>query len=169
MQHKELYHLHVELEKDYEPIRKRIKTTIISPNEMQVLRYQGKKHIDIWSDGRLYPIDPNTKTTPPFSNCTSLLKFMGDGSRGLLGYTHNLAGERDVLKLENHLLRQENEAVLQTLEDNKKKINSLEDTIKTLRTKQTSLGPRVRLKRLRNIETLKRGSGGCTKRIRAVR
>ena len=76
---------------------------------------------------------------------------MGDGSRGLLGYTHNLAGERDVLKLENHLLRQENETVLQILEDNKKKIYSLEDTIRTLRTKQTSLGPRLRLTRLRNI------------------
>ena len=72
MQQKELYHLHVELEKDYEHIYKRVKTNNISPNEMQVLRYQGKKHIDIWSDGRLYPIDPIKNTTPPFSNCTSL-------------------------------------------------------------------------------------------------
>ena len=55
------------------------------------------------------------------------------------------------------------------LEENKEKIPSLEEIVKSLRIKQTLLGPRLRSKKLRNIETLKRGSGGCTKRIRAVR
>ena len=80
---KEIYHLHVELDKEYEPIRKRIKNNNLSPNDMHILRCQGKKHIDIWSDGRLYPNDPITNSTPPFTNCTSLLKYMGDGPSGL--------------------------------------------------------------------------------------
>lgn len=55
------------------------------------------------------------------------------------------------------------------MEENKEKILQLEKTIKEFRKKETSLGPRYRLKRLRNIETLKRGSGGCSKRIKAMR
>ena len=74
MQQKKLYHLHVDLEKDYEP---KSKTSNISPNEMQVLRYQGKKHNDIWSDGRLYPVDPITNITPPFSKLHFIIKVYG--------------------------------------------------------------------------------------------
>ena len=65
-----LYHLHIELDKEYEPIRKRGFTSNVSNLDMQVLRHQGKKHIDILSDGRLYLVDPVTKSTPPFSSCS---------------------------------------------------------------------------------------------------
>ena len=168
-QKRALYHLHIELEKEYEPVRKRSKNSTVSLQDIQALRYQGKKHIDIWSDGRLYPVDPVSRTTPPFSNCTSLLRYLGDGANGLLGYTYNLASDRDILRLENQILKQENMSLLQTLEQNKERISTLEKTLTSLRRKQTSLGPRQRSKKLRNIETLKRGSGGCSKRIRAVR
>ena len=135
VQQRATYHLHIELDKDYEPIHKRSKISTISTNDMHVLRYHGKKHFDIWSDGRLYPVDPITNSTPPFSNCSSLLKYLGDGSNGLLGYTYNLASERDIIRLENHLLRREKESMLQILEENKEKISSLEETIKSLKTK----------------------------------
>ena len=66
-----LYNLHIELDKEYEPICKRGKASTISNSNMQVLRQQGKKHIDIWSDGSLYLVDPITKSTPPFSSSSS--------------------------------------------------------------------------------------------------
>ena len=59
--------------------------------------------------------------------------------------------------------------MLHILEQNKKKISILENKIKYLRRKKTYLGPRIRSKKLRNIETLKCGGGGCSKRIKAVR
>ena len=115
-QKRKLYHLHIDLDKDYEPARKRGKNTSLSSNDMNLLRYQGKKHIDLWSDGRLYPIDPTTKSVPPFLNCSSLLEYVGDGAKGLLGYTLNLAGDRDIVKLENHLLQQEMESMAKIIE-----------------------------------------------------
>ena len=168
-QKRKLYHLHIDLDEEYAPARKRGKNNNISIYDMQVLRYQGKKHIDIWSDGRLYPADPITKSVPPFSNCSSLLRYIGDGTNGFLGYAYNLASDRDVLKLENHLLKQERDSMSLTIEQQKQKISMLEKTIKDIRRKQTFLGPRLRSKKLRNIESLKRGSGGCSKRIKAVR
>ena len=95
----------MELDKEYEPIHTRSKISTISTNDMQVLRNQGKKHIDVWSDGRLYPIDPIKKCTPLFSNFSSLFQYLRDGFNGLLGYTYNLTSERDILRLQNHLLR----------------------------------------------------------------
>lgn len=107
-----VYHLHIEHDKEYETICKRAKVNTISSLDIQALRYEGKKHLDIWSDGKLYMVDPLTKSTPPFSNSTSLLKYLGDGVNGLLGYTYRLAGERDILSLNNHLLKQEKDSMV---------------------------------------------------------
>ena len=91
-----------ENEKDYEPAQKRGRNNNISSYDIQILRFQGKKHIDIWCDGRLYPVDPISKSVPPFSNCSSLLRFLGDGVDGILDYTCNIPSERDILRLKNH-------------------------------------------------------------------
>lgn len=168
-QKRKIYHLHIDIDREYEPARKRGRHNNISNQDIQILRQHGKKHIDIWTDGKLYPVDPITKCVPPFSSCSSLLRYIGDGANGLLGYTYNLAGDRDLMKLENHLLKQERDSMLLTIEQQKERISTLEKTIRDLRTRHTLLGPRLRAKRLRNIESLKRGSGGCSKRIKAVR
>lgn len=168
-QKRKLYHLHIDLDKDYEPARKRGKYNHISNHDMQILREHGKKHIDIWTDGKLYPVDPITNSVPPFSSCSSLLRYIGDGAKGFLGYTYNLAGDRDIMKLENHLLKKERNSMVLTIEQQKDKISTLEKTVRDLRTQQTPLGPRLRAKKLKNIESLKRGSGGCSKRIKAAR
>ena len=136
---------------------------------MQILRYQRKKHIDIWSDSKLYPTDPITKSVPPFSNCSSLLRYIGDGANGLLGYVYNLASDIDIMKLSNHLLKHEWDIVALIVEHQKENISTLEKTIKDLRRKQTLLAPRLRQRKLKNVESLKRGSGGCSRRIKAVR
>lgn len=164
-----LYHLHIELEDEYEPIRKRNRASEASPAAIQSLRLEGKKHLDLWTDGRLYPIDPMKRSTPPFYNCSSLMRFIGDGYGGLLGYTHNLGAERDFLRLENQMLKQEKDSINQQLEESKEKIKNLQKQLNTARRKQTKLGIRERERRLKNIENLKRGGGGCSKRIRAAR
>lgn len=164
-----LYHLHIELEDEYEPIRKRNRVSVASPAAIQTMRLEGRKHLDLWTDGRLYPIDPLRGSTPPFYNCSSLMRFIGDGYGGLLGYTHNLGVERDLLRLENHMLKQEKDSINQQLEESKGKIKNLQKQLNAARRKQTKLGIRERERRLKNIESLKRGGGGCSKRIRAVR
>ena len=61
-----LYHLHIELEDEYHPIRKRNKISVVSLVALQTMRLEGRKHLDLWTDGRLYPIDP-IKKAPPLS------------------------------------------------------------------------------------------------------
>ena len=108
-QKRPLSHLPIQLDKDNKPVRKINKSNAISNSNMQVLRFQGK-FIDRRSNGRLYPpaVDLVSKSTLPFSNCFSLLRYVGDGANGLISYTYKLAGERKIVGLENSLLKQEN-------------------------------------------------------------
>ena len=133
------------------------------------MRQDQKKHIDLWTDGRLYPVDPMTKSTPPFSGCSSLIKFVCDGQRGLLGYTQSLATERDILKLEDHLAKQMINTLKQQLEECKESNKKLQTQLKQAIKKNTMLGDRQRERSLKNIEALRRGGGGCSRRIRAAR
>ena len=45
---------------------------------------EGSHHIDLWCDGRIYPKCFITNFIP-FSNTTSLLKFVDDRNKGILG------------------------------------------------------------------------------------
>ena len=101
-----------------------------------------------------------TKSTPPFSGCSSLIKFVCDGQRGLLGYTQSLAAERDILKLEDHLAKQMINTLKQQLEECKESNKKLQTQLKQARKKNTMLGDRQRESSLKNIEALRRGGGG---------
>ena len=59
------------------------------------LRMLGHKHIDLWCDGAIYPINPIIASSPPFSNPSTLLRFTGDGFNGLLGYCHSIAASQE--------------------------------------------------------------------------
>ena len=169
MQSRGLYHLHIELDEDYGSVRKRNRKAETSSLTLERMRVEQKKHIDIWTDGRLYPVDPIRKSTPPFSGCASLMRFVGDGQGGLLGYTQNLAVGRDILRLENYLGKQEIDSLKQQLEESKESIKELQIQLKRTRSKITKLGIRQREKKLKNIEYLRRGGGGCSIRIKAAR
>ena len=69
----DVYHLHVELNRDYEPLCKRNKPNIISEALKNSYRFQDHKNIDLWVDGKLYPVDSLRKSTPPFKDVTLLL------------------------------------------------------------------------------------------------
>ena len=77
------------------------------------VRQSGGKHIDVWTDGKIYPVDPTTMSTPNFSNATTLLKFAGDGYTGLLEYYHNLLGDKHEISNSNCVLMAQNDQLMQ--------------------------------------------------------
>lgn len=173
---RDMYNLHIELERDYEPLSKRNKTNTLSAVSKDMLRMQGRKNLDLWVDGRLYPKNPFTNSTPPFKDITSLLNFTGDNFNGLLGYTQSLEASSSVFKLEKDLLEKENICLKKTVEQSMRKILGDKETIAglekqrdDLRLKQTSLGLHKREKKLQKYEEMKLGGGGIKKRIHAIR
>lgn len=59
-------------------------------NTMHNLRVQGKRHIDLWVDGNLYPLDLATQKNSPFRTMHGLVRYVRDGMDGLLGYCNRL-------------------------------------------------------------------------------
>lgn len=173
---KRKYHLHIDLEDEYAPLQKKTKNNTLSSADKEIARLSGKKHIDIWTDGKIYPIDPTTISPPNFTNVSSLLRFAGEGNAGLLGYCHHLTESSEKLTNMNkslqahnaHLLEQQN-VYVDKLKSANATIAYLERDIKAARLKSTTLGLRQRCKSVSNIETLRIGGGGLKKRIRAVR
>ena len=173
---KRKYHFHIDLEAEYEPLHKRNTNSILTSAEKESARREGKKHIDIWSDGSIYPFDPTTMSTPNFNNASSLLRFVGDGASGLLGYcyhllqnTHQVASLNNSLLLHNAFMLEQEKMYHSKMESANGTIVELEKAIKNARLKSTTLGLRHRCKTVANIETLKTGGGGLKKCIRAVR
>lgn len=83
------FRLHVDLERDYATLRSS-RSNEETNVAVQTLRSQGRKCIDLWTDGSIYPIDPITNAPPNFCNVTTFLRFLGDGANGLLGYCRRL-------------------------------------------------------------------------------
>lgn len=172
------YHLHIDIEPGYEPAFKRrsrngLQPTVAAKEQMRSL---GLKHIDLWCDCSLYPIEPFKWSHPPFSNPTTLLKFVGDGHSGLLGYCNALRGEAATYSCQIRLLMEEisslrNEVQLQqaTVQQHVTEISLLKKQVNGYRQKETTLGVRARKRKLRNVEELKLGSGGLKKRIQAIK
>ena len=65
---------------------------------MEQRRIQGKHNLDLWKNGKLYPKIPATNVPPPFSNVTSLLRFIGDRKQGLLGYIQHIESKASSLE-----------------------------------------------------------------------
>ena len=155
---RDMYNLHIKLEREYEPLSKRNKINFLPTISKEMFRMQGKKNIDLWIDGRLYPKDPITNSTPPFKDITSLLNFAGNGYNGLLGYTQHLEAtsnaltlERDLFEKENICLRKTMDQYVQTFLSDKETILGLEKQKDELRLKQTALGLRKRKKNFKSM------------------
>ena len=125
----DVYHLHIEVHRDYERLCKRNRPNIISNISKENYRLQGSKNIDLWVDGKLYPVDPLRKSTPPFIDVTSLLNFVRDGYAGLLGYTLNLQAQHGIIKLERDLMERENINLKNTIEQYAQKLCTTNETI----------------------------------------
>ena len=172
----DVYHLHVELNWDYEPLCKHNKHNTISKPLKNSYKFQGHKNIDLWVDGKLYPIDSLHKSTPPFRDVTSLLQFVGDGYHGLLGYTLSLEAQHRAIKLEHDFMERENINLKHIVAQYAQKscttnetIMELQRKINALRTKHTNLGYRKWEKKIQPIGRLKLGAGGIKKWVHAIR
>lgn len=168
-QRKSTYHLHVDIMSEYKLVTKRNKRSSISETEKSERRRNGEHHLDLWTDGSIYPKDPFSNAPPPFQNVTNLLHFVGDGKQGLLGYAQHLelqgthaCHQRDFLLMENITLKKQ--ALSST-----KTIGELEKKVESLRQKETALGPRQRKRKLNNIEAMAIGGGALKKRIQAAK
>jgi len=71
-------------------VRGRIIHEQIQKSKFSERREAGYTNLDLWLDGKVYPLDPITKKRPQFNDTKSLLEFVGDGKDGLLGYACNL-------------------------------------------------------------------------------
>ena len=174
--HKSTYHLHVDVDPNYQPLQKRNRAKHLSYQQMDQSRLQGEHHLDLWTDGRLYPKNPQTNAPPPFCNVTSLLHFTGDGKQGLLGYIQNIESKAsslekviEVLSCRNKELHRHNQQSIELLRSYEENVQYLTKKINTMRQKDTELGTRKRKRKLSNLHQLKLGSGGVKKRIHAVR
>ena len=91
---------------------------------------QGAKAIDLCTDGHLYPADPPISgAPPPFRNITALMKFVGDGFNGLLGYCRRL----HMLWLDEAATKRQTQLALEQLQAaSAKEVNSLMQRINEL-------------------------------------
>lgn len=53
-------------------------------------RKAGDSNLDLWLDGRIYPVDPLNGKRPKFHDVKSLLEYVGDGENGMLGHANRL-------------------------------------------------------------------------------
>ena len=171
-----LYHIHIELTREYEPAQKKNKPKQYTYLDLENMRVQDKKHLDIWCDGKIYPKNPINNTTPCFSTPSSLLRYASDGHKGLLGYCNALSSHANslrylynILSNEISMFKAQNYKLTLELQVKDQSICNLERKVKDLRKKKTKLGERERERKVKNVETLKCGSGGLKRRIRAAR
>ena len=94
----DLYHLHIDLEREYEHVQKKNNVRTLTRLDKENMRISGKKHVDLWCDGKLYPKNPLNNSSPSFSNPSSLLRFIGDGHGGLLGYCNDLSSHAETFR-----------------------------------------------------------------------
>ena len=100
-----MYYLHV----DYTCLGKCNRPNIKSNISKDNCRLQGYRNNDLWTNKKLYPIDPLKNSTPPFKDITSFLLFVGDGGYGaLLAYTQSFQVQNDLVKVEQNLMEGEN-------------------------------------------------------------
>ncbi|MCO5564791.1 hypothetical protein L7F22_018459, partial [Adiantum nelumboides] len=148
-QRKNTHHLHVDVLQEYAPLQIRRREPFLSQWEKELRRTNKEHHLDLWTDGSIYPKDHTTNAPPPFANITNLLHFTGDGKDGLLGYTKHLE--------------------MRGLNAERETIQGLEKKITSLQEKDTMLGSRKRKRDLCNVENMKIGNGGLKKQIQALR
>ena len=117
-------------------------------------------------------INPLTITTPTFSSPSSLLRYAGDGHKGLLGYCNALSSHANSIKYlhdiryyEISMLKSQNNNLTLELQKKDQSISDLEKKLRELRRKKTKLGERERERKINNVETLKCGFGGLKRRV----
>lgn len=168
------FHMNIKLDEEYATWRRANAKSLKDTTEANRLRTEGRKHIDLWVDGSLYPIDPLTNKYPSFYTVHDLIRFVGDGMNGLLGYCMRLCQFRDELSNQNFHLNNSLQIFQNQVSVLKKKIEVLENLNKSLenrldRLKSTPIGLREKRKRIINISNLLQASGGKKRRMKLTK
>lgn len=129
------FRLHVDLASEYATFRS-LKPSGVNNVPLDTLRSQGRKCIDLWTNGFIYPIDPLTNAPPPFVNITSFLTYVGDGANGLFGYCRRLSF---VAAQESHSRVHFQGLWHELQQQHKKDIDRLEEVVNNLKTQNQEL------------------------------
>ena len=169
--------MNIKLSPEYATTRSLNQRVLRDVEEANKLRMEGKKHIDLWIDGSIYPRDPLTGRYPAFASIHDLVRFVGDGDNGLFGYCSRLSksGSEHVNHLFylNTLLRNfqtqviELQAEKKELEESNKILNSSNQRLRALKT--TPIGFRERIRQLKQINNLSGTCGGRKRRMKLAR
>ena len=86
------YKISATIEGKYAPLisRSRMLHEQTPKAEFPDLRARGATNIDLWTDGSIYPSNPESSKRPSFRSVSDLLQFVGDSRNGLLGYVQSL-------------------------------------------------------------------------------
>lgn len=124
-----LYHLHVDLSPEYAPLRTRnSKQPKLSTSDMVRYREEKLKHVDLWSSGTLYPIDPCSLQHPDFHSVSQLIIYMCHGKNGLLGYCENLMLYGNAHSMQRiHYLEEESRKISKECEEKSTKLKTCLD------------------------------------------
>lgn len=165
------FHMNIKVDRQYATWRRENHKSLKDPTEANRLRMEGKKHIDLWVDGNLYPIDPSTGRCPPFSSVHDLIRFVGDGANGLLGYCLKLNSFSSDYVYQFNLIISNYQNQIRALQ---RTIHSFEISNKSLqnkihRLKNTPLGMRERARSMKHICNLREKCGARKKRMRLTR
>ena len=87
------FHINIKIDPEYATTRSVTQKVLRDVEEASRLRLEGKKHIDLWVDGSIYPKDPLKGRYTAFASVHDLIRFVGDGANGLLGYCLRLSRE----------------------------------------------------------------------------
>ena len=150
-----------------------------------VRRSRGETNVDLWLDGGLYPKDPLVGCHPTFHTLPSLIKYVGEGEHGLLGYCKRLDSNHacalawfrqqcQVLHTHSTHLQQQLHFIEKQVKDLKEEMKARETEVTKLQVtmkhlKDTPFGMRERKRVFFSIESLASNGGACKKWIMATR
>ncbi|KAI5053980.1 hypothetical protein GOP47_0031127 [Adiantum capillus-veneris] len=150
-----------------------------------VRRFRGETNVDLWLDRGLYPKDPLVGCHPTFRTHPILIKYVGEGERGLLGYCKRLDSNHagastyflqqcQVLHIHYTNLQQQLHSTEKQLKDLKEEMKATETEVTKLQIammhiKATPFGMRERKREFSSIENLASNGGTRKKRITATR
>ncbi len=174
--------IHLRLPIEFSPTNKNDKN---ASQPASVRRSCGETNVDLWLDGGLYPKDPLVGCHLMFRTLPSLIKYVGEGESGLLGYCKRLdfkhAGASTWLQQQYQGLHIHSTNLQHQLHLAEKQVNDLKEEMKGKETemanlqntmmhlKDTPFGMRERKREFSSIDSLASNGGARKKRITATR
>lgn len=168
------HHINLSVEQEYATYQSITKKALRNDEEAQRLRDQGRKNIDLWVDGRLYPVDLAFNAHSHRIQADMLMGVANQAIQGLQERIETLNHEKttalqQMASLESKLYscREETIRLKEERDFFERRVSFLKCQSEKL--KRTPLGPRERVRGLRALDSLAQNGGGWKRRIRATK